>query len=248
MDEDFIVIRNEQPKPKNKKYILIVAGAVLLLVTFIIVWLLNRGPKLPDAINIINYDSVKEFLPEGAKQEIELSLYYHLKQYFEVPEEKDSVEVEIRTDTYEKVNNNNNKTNTVKFVVDIDSFEQTYMIIMGWSDAYSDVLLNILIGCPAQETIKYEGAECHSENKLGGFIWASLPYRGEISSGEEFTVRQREYFNGEKYLEIAINSCGDENILKEALELTKKWIQSKGIDPEELKYEIPNHYCPGGAS
>ncbi len=247
MDEDFIVIRNEQPKPKNKKYILIVVGVALLLMIFIVVWLLNRGPKLPESIKIINYDSIREFLPDNAERNLELSLYNHLEQYFEVPEEKDSVEVEIRTDTYEKVNNNN-KTNTVKFVVDIDSFEQTYMIVMGWSDAYSDVLLNILIGCPVQEIIKYERAECRSEKKVGNFIQAFLPYIGEISSGEEFTVRQREYFNGEKYLEIAINSCGDENILKEALELTKEWVKSKGVNPEELKYEVPSHYCPGGAS
>ena len=246
MEDDFIVIRNERPKPKLGKKHLIIVGFVLLMLIFIVVWCLNRGPKLPESIKIVNYDSVKESLPDGAEKEIDLSLYYHLKQYFEVPEEKDSVEVEIRVDTYEDVVNND--VSTAMFVVDIDSFEQTYMIVVGWSKKSSDSPMSVTIGCTSQEFSKYKEATCHSENKTSKSIRAFLPYEGEISSGEVFIVKQREYSDGNKYLEVAINSCGDENILKEALELTKEWIKSKGVDPEEFKYETPKHYCPGGAS
>lgn len=243
MKDDFIVIRNEKPKPKIEKKFLIIAGCVLLALIFIVIWLLNRSPKLPESIKIINYDSVREFLPNEAEKDLDLSLYYHLKQYFEVPEEKDSVEVEIRMDTYEKTTNS--ETNTARFIVDIDKFEQTYMVVLGWSDVSSDTLINTTIGCPVQELTKYEGVMCRSEEKVGNSIWALLPYKGEISSGEEFVVNQKEYFDGEKYLEVAIDSCGDENILKEALELTKEWVKSKGVNPEELSYETPAHYCPG---
>lgn len=248
MEEDYIIIHNEQPKQNPKKILwisLIVISLILVISITVISNIVNRKIKTEEIVEIENYTTFEDNLPQEAKDNLRLSLYYHLFEFFEVPKNEKSIKAVIRENSYEKFEKNN--TTTATFIIDIDDYEQTYKAFIAWKDN-TDFPMDITIGCPDSSYSKYMDSTCKSSYDISDSIMYYLPYENTISTGEVFTVRQRNYYDGEKYLEIAINSCGDKKILNEALEKTKQWIYSKHINPDTYKYEMPTHYCPGGAS
>lgn len=90
---------------------------------------------------------------------------------------------------------------------------------------------------------EYNSKEVAKITKNKQTLSKHLPHTFKLSNGinAKLTIRSKD-----KKIELALNSCGDEGLKKEADTLAKEWLESISYNPEEIHYEIPN-YCDGGA-
>ena len=66
-----------------------------------------------------------------------------------------------------------------------------------------------------------------------------LPYSGKTSTGISFGFTM----NGDGNYEIIINSCGNQQIKKDAIADVKNWLESLKYDPKEFNIIVPDR-CP----
>lgn len=129
---------------------------------------------------------------------------------------------------------------TATFIVDFDEIKQSYKVMVTWPDP-NDGSPNIYISCPLSET-KYPGTPCTTETNDSSDLANYLPHSGTLGSGEKYTVEDS-YDDGELYIEVKVNSCGNETILNEALSQAKEWMLSINIDPDNYRIYVPGNIC-----
>lgn len=232
-----------EPKVRRR---LMIFGVIILAVIGISIFAIwkERHDYRREALILSNYPSE---LPGSIKSNLEIQLRRTLGMGFELDENAVVTGV-VREGTFE-LNDGGDYIYNSTFLVDIDEYRQTFLVTASWSTSRQvEVPDGIVISCPPNDLMKYPESTCVSAYNSSNSIEMYLPYSGVIPSGESFTVRQRRYLDGTPYLEIAVDSCGNQKILDEALEVVRDWITSVNIDPDLFKYELPTHYCPGGAS
>ena len=129
---------------------------------------------------------------------------------------------------------------TATFIVDFDDIKESYQVEVTWPNP-DDGSPNIIISCPIFDS-KYPETPCTTESNSSREIMNFLPYVGKLSGGETYTV-EGEYDDGELYLEVVVDSCGDEAILSAVLEAAKKWITSISLDPDDYLLYVPGDIC-----
>ena len=122
------------------------------------------------------------------------------------------------------------KTTTANFIVDFDSISQSYAVSVTWPDL-DDGLPNVTISCPLLKS-KYPKTLCKTEVNSSSDIIGYLQYKGELTSGKDYKITAK-YDNGKLYLDI--DTDGDAN---EAMEASKKWISSIGLNPDDYKFFV----------
>lgn len=129
---------------------------------------------------------------------------------------------------------------TAEFIVDFDDIKESYKVSVTWPDP-NDGVPNIVISCPLLES-KYLETPCATEDNSSTNIVNFLPYSGKLDNGEEYKIVSK-YDNGNPYVEIDVNSCGNEAILNKAFEAAKKWVSSIYLDLGDYLVYVPGDVC-----
>lgn len=216
----------------------------LLVILAILLYITNLKPPISSFVAVTDYDSLPINIPESNRKDLSEQLYYVMSEHFDIPEEPEIATAVIRPDTF--TNNSEYDTTSVSFIVDVDAYKQSYRTYLTWSNNGDWLPQTTSIECAENSLSKYPDTLCYGMYYNSNDIDLYLPYTGTIENGLEYTVKKRYYTDDTPYLEIAIDSCGDQNILNQALNSVKAWLTNNHLNPDDYAFEVPSHYCADG--
>lgn len=156
----------------------------------------------------------------------------------------------VREGSVEKKHDEATGIKSADFIVDIESLQRSYRIHVEWGNDANITGYPYVISClRSDDEVIYPDFYCVDDFEDvtdSSVINSYLPYWGKTESGYEYMVRSKKYSDGREYFEVSVDSCGDRKIINEALEATKKWINTLGINSEAFLYEAPDYLCGDG--
>ncbi len=228
--------RNLLGEKPLKKLILILSSLFIAILSISIIFIIINQPKVnisfPDGTNIPDSELVK----------IRKVLYGVIKDNSDNFDDKITYEGIARE--YQEYSNTSEKT-TATFIVDFDSIKQSYFITINWPADKDDDIPNYIIDCPLEKS-KYTETKCHTESSSNTNISSFLPHIDKLKSGQEYTIAYK-YNNTVPYIEIQVNSCGNSNILDDALASSKEWIKKINLNPDDYQFYLPSNLCDNEA-
>lgn len=241
MDGDIVINNDSNENNQRKKMIWLVTCALMFVVAICVVAVMFlQKPRRRDMVRIANYDELGFSIPEEAREEYGGYLYYLLKQHFEVPEDGNNIVALVRPETFEVLTVG--ETNTVKFIIDVEDYEQSFNNLLSWSTVYY-LPESVSIECTVKGESKYPDKVCYGMTTTSNSLKLYLPDAIELESDAEV---QLEYgyttSDGRDILKIIIPSCGDESIIKESLNGVKLWVYEHGFDSETIEYKVEQSY------
>ncbi|MBR2837027.1 hypothetical protein IKE79_01575 [Candidatus Saccharibacteria bacterium] len=226
----------------NKKRIIIVCTVTLIVIVASVMFLINafKYSNYSD-IKIINYISAQDNIHAQAREILRTEIFSLLNHNFGLSEE-DEVDIVIRQETYKEYMLDKNMS-AASFIVDIDKYQQTYLINIGWYDKIGEPMIDsVSIECTTRDLMKYPDEKCYGMYTTSESVEIYLPYNGRLENGEEFTVTKG-YGGGDKeVLEIDFNNCGDARLMAEAKNTVREWVESLGLDADKYDYLVPTKY------
>lgn len=250
---------NADDRPLMNPLILVAVLTVLILLIILGVLFYNAFLRPNPYGDSVKLPGLSREIPDLTQKETDLILH----NIYNTLANNSSTNVKNKEGTIREgsVEANYNKATTVhsgSFIVDFPSERQSFQVSFEYAkDDYGKNFLsgyNVIVSCLTDSTkIIYEDQVCKAVSPIDSTptpdqkLLVNLPYTGATPSGKTFYILPRHYFNGNRYYEVSINSCGDQAILDEALASAKSWISSLDLDPSEFTFEVPATYCPGGA-
>lgn len=149
--------KKEKKQSLSVHTIVVFATVVLLAIIGISTFFVIRNNVIKEA-QAVSINEYPEGLPEDVYENIGLQLKNILKEKFDASEEE-KIEAEIRSDSIERLKDSN--IYTMKFLVDIDEYKQTYLVSASWSDTV-EVSDGIVISCTNRSQSKYPDSMCKS--------------------------------------------------------------------------------------
>lgn len=223
--------------------IVIVSLWLLITIAIIVAAVINlRGNQLPQALTITNYSALPVEVPSSAQADMDAQIYYVLKNHFDVPDSRHTIEATLRPDTYQSISVDG--LNGAEFIVDVDAYQQTYRIKLIWSDDPDTYPGESSVECVPKTESKYPDVMCYGQYYDSNSPQIYLPYTDQLESGEIF-VASRVYQDpaGQTVIEISVPNCGDQTIKDAAIAATKSYLKSAGLDnPEQYVYSVPSSY------
>lgn len=134
------------------------------------------------------------------------------------------------------------------FIIDFAEIKHSYFISYEFSKNEDNPHLSsypIIISCP-QSNLNIYNFKCQSPDSYGEpnspfyQLDNHLPYYANTITNHPIMIISREYNQGDKYLEINIDSCDNKSIIAEATEVIKKWLSSFNLELENLPHQIRN--------
>lgn len=237
----------------NVKQVIIIFASIILIVFISLLALTIYNAVKPNPYgDSIPIDGLSNLgIPEDDQDHITANLYETIKSNLAADIDVPVSGVKIRNDSIQSSYDKDEKIHTVDFIVDIDSIQQSYNIHVEWHDSkkYVDGYPYVITCLNESQEIIYPEFACSDDFSSTDFeiIIGNLPYYGKTENGYEYTIRIQEYTDGEKYLEVDVDSCGDQTTMDEALKSAKTWVQSLGIDEDSFPYYVPDYLCNGSA-
>ncbi len=236
----------------RKKIIYIIAIVLLISCALIIILNLSKGNPYGNSINI---DNLKQNISGLSRDQIDLTtnqLYKIVKHNTTNEENVPSKGALVRKDGIVSEYDSTEDFEYRRFVVDIDSLKQSYMVQLEWSkngDYKSGY--PILISCIKDPSlIIYSDFECKNIGsdtsdsptiKISD-ISKNLPHTGSTNKGVEYTITYGYVIEEKEKLIISANNCGEQTIKEDVLLAAKEDIASLGYNPEDYGYELPSIY------
>ena len=155
-------------------------------------------------------------LPEEAKNLVSDSIWLLMRAYVSDLNKNDINDIVIREGTYEESENEDGSFN-VNFIVDIDSFKQTYTVSTGWTKN-RDMIFDVAIDCPPKELMKYPDTVCYGTYNDTYSLDLYLPYM--VNSDYE-DAAPNIYIDGsevDKTIDVMVSVCDAEKFKKEAMD------------------------------
>lgn len=145
-----------------------------------------------------------------------------------------TIDMALRWDTlYQK---DNGGVKQISVIADVDEYRQTYQILL---DEYY-----VYVACPDLEITKYPESYCVGndgdyDDSTTVVFGTSLPYQGETSEGELFSISRYSWNRGDNRLSVQIQSClDDESVIERAEQAVDEYITSLGASPNIFKKEF----------
>ena len=226
---------------KNGRMVALVGGIVALVIIVISVVFIIRNNYLYQ-FEVVGVENYSDKLPGEMKENLEKQLRGLLRAKFDVGEDE-IITAQMRGETYKQ--DSSNDVTTASFLLDIDDYQQTYNVVMSWSDkvVISDA---ILISCPEERLMKYPDAKCLSmydtsqdlKNISDNPIYKELPVVvNEFDFGERKSIHYelRGYFNADNELVLMIVDYSGGNY-ENGLEIVRKL----GYNPKDYSIQYYN--------
>ncbi len=222
----------------DKKHKLMILVGLLVFLLFVGIIIIVSITNITPRLKIDNIDVVQN-LSGDVKDALEIDLYRTVDK--NTDEKVPGSGALVRTDTIVSEYNNSTKVYSGNFIVDIDSLKQSYLVQFEWSKEKNNPNLSStseLISCVREkEKIIYPDFKCEdqfsfNENTDDADIYLNgyLPHIENLSTGETFVVLE----NGINYLFIQLDSCHNNTLIEEAINKTKAWLNSLGVDPNKF--------------
>ncbi len=221
---------------KKYKIIIIVGISSFLILVGIIIFIAIKSatPRL----KIDNIDTVQN-LSSDIITTLEEDLYRTVDD--NTDEKVPTSGALVRTDTIISEYNNSTNVYSGTFIVDIASLEQSYLVQFEWSKEKNNPNLSStseLISCVRDKSLViYPDFNCKDQFSFNEktddpdvYLNGYLPHIENLSTGENFVVLD----NGVNYLFIQLDNCHNTSLVEEAINKTKAWLSSIGIDPEKF--------------
>ena len=220
---------------KGKKWIMGVGIAVILILLISLGALLWRDYLR--GIETVGINNLPAGIPSELSDSLEEKMRGLLDNNFEVPDNA-MISASVRDGSYNK--DEGDGVISVSFLVDIDDYQQTYEVMLGWSDT-KVVPDPILISCPSQKLMKYPEANCVAmyndsqdvKNVEDNPIYQELPIivdYFDYYSRKGIRYEVRGYFNEENELVLTVVDYSGEN-----LENAKQKVRDLGYNPDDYK-------------
>lgn len=245
-------MEEQTSKTLNAKQVVLIfatiIGIVFIILLVITIYNALKPNPYGDATSIDGLSATG--ISKDDQDRITANLYTMIKNHSATDADIPTSGAKVREGSISKQYDETEKINTVDFVVDIESIRQSYNIHVEWSnDKNSSSGYPYVIRCldDSQEKIYPEFA-CTDDFTASDYeaINSYLPYWGKTKNGYDYTIKMQKYTDGEKYLEVDIDSCGDKVLMDEALESAKSWVESQGLEQDAFPYYVPDDLCEGG--
>lgn len=224
----------------------------------LLIWLIFFIPfSLLGNKNLLTIDNLSiESMPKDTKTRIYSLLYNTVKNSLADGTKVPTRGAKVRDDTIDHASDSPLFYGT--FIVDIASVEQSYLVHYKWSTQRNDPNVGpeyVTVTClhdagqiiyPEFKCIDNFTYSADTASDPYAYLYSGLPYYGTVSTGEEFRVALQSYAEAGNYLSVSINSCGNKKKLAEAEDLTKAWIETFNIRPEDVTLYLRD-LCDGGA-
>lgn len=245
-----------EPKIKldiMKVFIIIIVLCFMVLLVISLMQIFRQNPY-GDELRIDNLSSYVPNLPQDKKDSMFATLYKTVSSNLSNGQTAPRSGARIRDNSASSAYDEKTDIYSGEFIVDIESVGQSFRVQYEWSPTENNPNLSsysIVITCLPEDQLIYGYFPCRDMQNDGSFspintISFYLPYYGKTKTGANFVIQKRNYNSGREYLEVNINSCGDQNLLAEAEEAAKEWVETYHINPEDLSFEIRD-LCDGGA-
>ena len=240
--EDYIMINNTNTKNTKKMWLIVVGISLIVITTIVIVILASRNTqtRYEHMIKVEGYNELDVSIPLSVREDFGAQLYYLLEQHHELSMDSSEEVAVIRGESLTK--DLGGEIKIVSFIVDIDNLQQTYRIVLNWSDT-EEVLDNVSIECVSKSESNYPDTECHGMTTSSDSIVYLLPNTLNLKNGQKV---QLEYgfttSDGKDIVTIVVDSCGDKDLEKNALSAAEEWVESQGFDLDEILFEMNSVY------
>ncbi|MBQ6414491.1 hypothetical protein IJI28_02630 [Candidatus Saccharibacteria bacterium] len=240
--EDYIMINNTNTKNTKKTWLIVVGISLIVITTIVIVILASRNTqtRYEHMIKVEGYNELDVSIPLSVREDFGAQLYYLLEQYHELSMDSSEEVAVIRGESLTK--DLGGEIKMVSFIVDIDNLQQTYRIVLNWSDT-EEVLDNVSIECVSKSESNYPDTECHGMTTSSESIVYLLPNTLNLKNGQKV---QLEYgfttSDGKDIVTIVVGSCGNKDLEKNALSAAEEWVESQGFDLDEILFEMNSVY------
>lgn len=138
---------------KKLKYFWIMGGGLIVILLVVLLFLIMDGPKIE-----LKIEGVESSLNNEEWNGLGDAIYNLLQSKFDKDVEKPILAV-VRSDSYKETFED--EVRTAEFLVDVDSYQQTYRVVYSSSDTV-EIINSTFISCPLLSEMKYPEAECIS--------------------------------------------------------------------------------------
>lgn len=238
--------------PKLKPILIALSGAIttVAIITTIIIIIISQQNPYGVGIGINNIHEILPELPKNQVDNIEHQLYELVLKNTPDLDTPNNLDAAIRENTIES--NVDKNISYTSFIIDINALGQSYSAQAEWGD---DDLISgypVIVTCVYDKAfIIYPSFSCQDDfydksseaADLASFaVLQLLPYTAQLSNGYSYTVTSGYWKNDKPTLKITVNDCGNQKALGAALDATKIWLNSSGLDPNQFEYETISAY------
>ena len=224
---------------RSKKIIIGVIAIIIVAVFVCILYITTRTKGASDFVRITNYSDNNSSIPSDIRSNISEQIFYLLVNNQLASEDMNPVEATIRAESYNETTEGNN-TEAV-FLVDIEELKQTFDVKVYWSND-GEIPNNIAIECPKKQFVIYEGEKCLGMSTTHKTLEQYLPYTSTLSTGEKYAVYSTVNKSGEAIIEIAVNSCGNNEVIEKARDDVDEWLKENDFKSTDYEFSILNIY------
>ena len=219
---------------KKQKIIILIVAQILFAIILIVV--INMIFKPRSHIDTVDNSGVLKNIPSAEIELYEQALWNIIEEG--VPGVESSVinDVVVREDTYnqEESEVTGDIQYQASFIVDIDSIEQTYEIVLGWTRKGETV--DPIIQCPPMNEMKYPGTICVGSYDTTYSFWHYLPYYE--NNENDYTVWEIDGDDATNTITVISSVCNPEKYNAEALEYIKNNTPYYNNPDYLIKYEV----------
>ncbi len=148
---------NDDKKPTSLRMIIIAVIAFIVVAAGVSVFFIIRN-NLNNQARVVSVKNYPAELPVTYRENVGFQLKELLKSKFDASENS-IIEATIRSDSV--VAKEDHEINSVEFLIDIDEYQQTYLVSVGWSDTV-EMSDDLVIACTDKSQSKYPDAFCKS--------------------------------------------------------------------------------------
>lgn len=227
---------NENQIIKQRKTLLIVSVIVFVIfVVFVgVIWGMATGDKYNT--DVVNEEALAENLSNKDLDRVKKELATVVRNYYDIEENVEIVS-NVRSSTYKETTIGEGKN--VTFTMDVETVKATYNV---WLLKNSSSDIDIAFTCASMDETNYPDSFCIGtdyHSTIDVTIDDQLPYTGRVGN-IIYSLSHTPYTAD---LEVYVNSCGDEEIIRQTREDVEKWISEQGYDAKMFPINIPADNC-----
>ena len=232
----------------------VIIGIVIQIIFIILVIFLIQNITKKETINPnieINhtFDSLPADLPDSSKSAFESAIYEITSLNQENIGNIASSGVIVREGSIKNQYLNELNLHYLSFIVDIPSIQQSYHLIYRWSDdknnRYMPADEPLMAICLPKSQMIYPDFNCRDSYNGKGpqtAVYFLKNYDLKVNN-QSFSITPKGKTNEDNfYYQVAINTCGNEELKNQANQVFEKQIQDLGFDISEIPHQTIG-YC-----
>lgn len=235
-----ILVNLLQNLSRKQKIVILVVSQIIFIIAIILI-INNTILKPRDRVDTFDNKETLKNVPQAEIELYEQELWKVISKTDKNLDKSVIDDVVVREDSYTEEIDKNNNMHQVSFVIDIDSIQQSYRVILSWNNSN---LNTPIIDCLPISESKYPNSYCQGSYRNSDDLTLYLPYwvypQG-YDNPNAGPMAPDIYIDGDRTTQtitISLSTCNTEENKKKAL----KYLEDTPIDLSqyEIKYNISN--------